>query len=128
VQVANLDSMLVRAFVDEPEIGKLAKGERIEVTWDALPGRTWSGSLSRVPTAVSTLGPRTVGEITSAMANEDHRLLPNVNVSVSVITAAMKARSRFRARPSMILTVNMSSTKLLTTRSLCAKCRLALPA
>ncbi|HWZ45059.1 MAG TPA: efflux RND transporter periplasmic adaptor subunit [Candidatus Saccharimonadales bacterium] len=87
VQVANLDSMLVRAFVDEPEIGKLAKGEKIEVTWDALPGRTWSGSLSRVPTAVSTLGPRTVGEITSAMANDDHRLLPNVNVSVSVITA-----------------------------------------
>jgi HlyD family secretion protein len=87
VQVANLDSMMVRAFVDEPEIGKLAKGENIEVTWDALPGRVWSGTLTRIPTAVTTLGPRTVGEITAEMANADHRLLPNVNVNVSVITA-----------------------------------------
>lgn len=87
VQVANMSTMLVRAFVDEPEIGKLAKGETVEVTWDALPGRSWVGSLTRVPTAVSTLGPRTVGEITCELSNADHKLLPNVNVNVSVITA-----------------------------------------
>jgi HlyD family secretion protein len=87
VQVANMNTMLVRAFVDEPEIGKLARGQKVEVTWDALPGRTWMGDLTRVPTAVTTLGPRTVGEIISELPNEDHKLLPNVNVNVSVITA-----------------------------------------
>jgi HlyD family secretion protein len=87
VQVADMTTMLVRAFVDEPEIGKLAKGEKVEVTWDALPGRIWLGALTRLPTAVSTMGPRTVGEITCELANADHKLLPNVNVNVSVITA-----------------------------------------
>lgn len=88
VQVADMNTMQVRTFVDEPEIGKLAKGQKVEVTWDALPGHApWNGVLVRIPTAVTTLGPRTVGEITSELPNADHKLLPNVNVNVSVITA-----------------------------------------
>ncbi len=87
IQVADMNTMQVRTFVDEPEIGKLAKGQKVEVTWDALPGHTWSGVLVRIPSAVTTLGPRTVGEITSELPNADHKLLPNVNVNVSVITA-----------------------------------------
>src|SRR6185503_5043778 len=43
VQVANLEKVRVRAFVDEPEIGRLAKGQRVEIKWDAIPGRTWDG-------------------------------------------------------------------------------------
>ncbi|HEY2912982.1 MAG TPA: efflux RND transporter periplasmic adaptor subunit, partial [Candidatus Angelobacter sp.] len=45
VQVANLEKVRVRAFVDEPEIGRLAKGQKVEIKWDAIPGRTWDGSL-----------------------------------------------------------------------------------
>src|SRR5271169_4256939 len=44
VQVADLHRVRVRAFVDEPEIGRLQKGQPIEVGWDALPGRTWKGT------------------------------------------------------------------------------------
>src|SRR5262249_5521808 len=77
----------VRAFVDEPEIGRLAKGQRVEVRWDAVPGRTWEATLSRVPTVVTMVGTRTVGEITSTIPNTDHKLLPNVNVNVNIVTA-----------------------------------------
>jgi HlyD family secretion protein len=87
VQVANLDKVRVRAFVDEPEIGRLAKGERVDVKWDAIPGRVWSGALSRVPSVVTIVGTRTVGEITCDIDNTDHKLLPNVNVNVTIITA-----------------------------------------
>lgn len=87
VQVADMSAVQVRAFVDEPEIGKLARGQKVEVTWDALPNRSWVGTLARVPTTVSTLGTRTVGEITCELANTDQKLLPNVNVNVSVIAA-----------------------------------------
>src|ERR1700727_2886998 len=38
VQVAVLEKVRVRAFVDEPEIGHLAKGQPVEVKWDAMPG------------------------------------------------------------------------------------------
>jgi HlyD family secretion protein len=87
VQVANLDKVRVRAFVDEPEIGRLAMGQQVEVKWDAIPGRTWDGTLTRVPTSVTMVGTRTVGEITSEIDNTDRKLLPNVNVNVSIIAA-----------------------------------------
>jgi HlyD family secretion protein len=87
VQVADLATVQLRAFVDEPEIGRLAKGQKVTVTWDALPGRSWEGTLTRVPTTVSLRGTRTVGELTCEVANPDMKLLPNVNVAVLVITA-----------------------------------------
>jgi len=87
VEVAVLEKVRVRAFVDEPEIGHLAKGQQVEVKWDAMPGRTWDGTLTRVPTSVTMVGTRTVGEITSEIDNSDRRLLPNVNVNVSIISA-----------------------------------------
>ena len=75
------------AFVDEPEIGRLATGQKIEVTWDALPGRIWNGTVSTVPSTVKLRGARNVGEVTCTVDNHDLRLLPNVNVGVTVITA-----------------------------------------
>jgi HlyD family secretion protein len=86
-QVADLQKVQVRAFVDEPEIGRLAQGQKVEIKWDALPGRMWEGVVTRVPTVVTTVGTRTVGEITCEIQNSDRKLLPNVNVNVSIITA-----------------------------------------
>lgn len=86
-QVADLEKVQVRAFVDEPEIGRLAQGQKVEIKWDALPGRMWDGVVTRVPTVVTTVGTRTVGEITCEIQNSDRKLLPNVNVNVSIITA-----------------------------------------
>jgi multidrug resistance efflux pump len=40
IQVADLRNLQVRAFVDEPDVGRLGVGERVLVTWDAVPGRT----------------------------------------------------------------------------------------
>ena len=87
VQVADLSQMRVRAFVDEPEIGRLAPSEPVTVTWDALPARSWKGTLTRIPTDVTMRGTRSVGEITCTISNPDMKLLPNVNVTVSVTTA-----------------------------------------
>jgi len=87
VQVADLSKVQLRAFVDEPEIGRLAKGQKVSVTWDAIPERSWEGTLTRVPTTVTLRGTRTVGELTCEVANPDLKLLPNVNVSVLVMTA-----------------------------------------
>jgi len=87
IQVANLEVVQVRAFVDEPEIGRLAKSEKVEITWDAIPGRMWEGTLTQTPTVVTNLGTRTVGEITCQISNSDKKLLPNVNVNVTIVTA-----------------------------------------
>ncbi len=87
LQEADLSQVRVRAFVDEPDVGRLAPGERIEVGWDALPGRLWQGQLLSVPATVRLLGSRNVGEITANLNNSDFRLLPNTNVTVQIITA-----------------------------------------
>ncbi|HYN15004.1 MAG TPA: efflux RND transporter periplasmic adaptor subunit [Terriglobales bacterium] len=87
VQVADLRTVQVVGYVDEPEIGRLAPGLKVTVTWDALPGRTWQGTVTRIPTTVSQLGTRSVGDITCTVDNGDLKLLPNVNVNVTITTA-----------------------------------------
>ena len=87
LQAADLSNVLIRAFVDEPDIGRLAMGEPIEVTWDALPVRVWKSKVGNIPTAVKHRDTRNVGEITFEADNHDLKLLPNVNVGVTVVTA-----------------------------------------
>src|SRR5664279_5393638 len=87
VQVADLHRIRVRAFVDEPEIGRLQKGQPVEVGWDALPGRVWKTTVEDLPTNVVQRGTRMVGEVTCLLNNADLKLLPNTNVSVAVVLA-----------------------------------------
>ena len=87
LQEADLSKVLVRAFVDEPDIARLSPGDRIEVTWDAMPGRIWAGSVSAVPSEVKLHGTRNVGETTCIVGNDDYNLLPNTNVGVTIVTA-----------------------------------------
>lgn len=87
LQEANLSKVRVRAFVDEPDVGRLAPGNPIEVTWDALPARMWHGTVSANPTVIKRHETRNVGETTCIVDNQDLKLLPNVNVGVTIITA-----------------------------------------
>jgi len=87
VQVADLAKVQLRAFVDEPDIGRLQAGQPVRVTWDALPGKSWDGTVTQVPTTVVTRGTRNVGEFTCMVENPGERLLPNVNVNVAIVTA-----------------------------------------
>jgi HlyD family secretion protein len=87
VQEADLSKVLVRAFVDEPDIGRLQIGQRVEATWDAVPGRIWTGTVSSVPSTVKPRGNRNVGETTCLIDNQDLRLLPNINLGVTIVAA-----------------------------------------
>jgi HlyD family secretion protein len=87
LQEADLSRVLVRAFVDEPDVGRLLPGQSVEIIWDALPGRTWTGTVNTVPSTVKLRGSRNVGETTAVVDNHDLRLLPNVNVGVTIVVA-----------------------------------------
>jgi len=87
LQEADLSRVLVRAFVDEPDVGRLQSGQKVEITWDALLGRTWTGTVNTVPSSVKLRGSRNVGETTCVVDNRDMRLLPNVNVGVTIVVA-----------------------------------------
>jgi HlyD family secretion protein len=87
VQVADLARMQVRAFIDEPDIGRLQMGQPVRISWDGLPGRIWSGSVSALPTNIVNRGSRMIGEVLCVVDNQDKKLLPNVNVTAVVVTA-----------------------------------------
>lgn len=88
LQVADLRKVRVRAFVDEPDVARLALGNPIEISWDAIPGRVWQARVSDIPSTVKLHGARNVGETTCIVDNKDLKLLPNVNVGVTIVTAA----------------------------------------
>ena len=85
LQEADLSQLRVRAFVDEPEIGRLAIGQTVRIAWDALPGRTWQGTVSTLPSTVVSRGSRVVGEILCTVDNSERLLLPNINVGATII-------------------------------------------
>ena len=86
LQVADLRKVQVRAFVDEPDVARLSPGDPIEVTWDAIPGRIWRATLGVVPSVVRLHGARNVGETTCVVDNADLKLLPNINIGVTIVT------------------------------------------
>lgn len=83
LQVADLHHERIRAYFDEPEIGKLAVGQKIQIKWDAKQGRIWNGHIERTPVTVINLGTRSVGEVLVQIDDPDGELLPDTNVTVT---------------------------------------------
>ncbi len=84
MDVADLTRLQVRAYFDEPEIGKLAVGQAVKITWDAKPNLTWHGHVSRIPSTVIAHGTRNVGECIITVDDANGELLPNTNVITTV--------------------------------------------
>jgi multidrug efflux pump subunit AcrA (membrane-fusion protein) len=82
--MADLRHVRVRAFVDEPDLGLLESSQTVEVTWDAKPGRMWTGRTEQVPKQVVARGMRSVGEVLCSIDNSKIELLPNTNVQVRI--------------------------------------------
>ena len=82
--IGNLDRVRVTVYVDEPDLGRVAVGMPVTITWDALPGREWRGVVERTPTSVISLGSRQVGEVSCVIDNPDHDLIPGTNVNAEI--------------------------------------------
>lgn len=82
--IADLHEVRVRAYIDEPELGQLRAGQTVVVTWDALPGRTWTGKTEILPRQVVALGTRNVGELLCTIENQGMELIPNTTVDVRI--------------------------------------------
>lgn len=83
-RVGKLDQLRVILYVDEPELGRVAKGMPVTITWDALPGREWKGQVETVPLQVVPIGTRQVGEVICTIENPDLSLIPGTNINAEV--------------------------------------------
>jgi HlyD family secretion protein len=83
--MADLSKVRVRAFIDEPDLGSLAENQAVQVTWDALPDKMWTGQVEQVPKQVVPRNSRSVGEVLCSVNNAKMELLPNINVEVRIV-------------------------------------------
>ena len=88
--VGRLDPVQVRVYVDEPELGRVAKDQKVRLTWDGMPGREWLGSVEKMPTQIITLGSRQVGEVLCTIQNPRRELVPGTNVNAFILTQVVQ--------------------------------------
>lgn len=84
-EIADLHNVRVRAFVDEPDLGKLAPNLPVQITWDGLPEQVWQGRTEMVPKQVTMQGLRRVGEVLCSVQNSNLKLIPNLSVDVKIV-------------------------------------------
>ena len=87
--VGQTGRLRVRVYVDEPELGRVQAGQPVTITWDALPGRTWHGTVERKPANIVPLGSRQVGEVPCTIDNPGRELVPGTNVDAHIRTATV---------------------------------------
>ena len=87
--VGQTGRLRVRVYVDEPELGRVQAGQPVTITWDALPGRVWEGTVERKPANIVPLGTRQVGEVPCTIDNPGRELVPGTNVDAHIRTATV---------------------------------------
>jgi HlyD family secretion protein len=83
-EMADLHQVRVRAFIDEPDLGRISSHQPVDILWDAHPDRVWTGSTEILPKAVVSHGTRNVGELLCSVNSDQPELIPNVTVDVRI--------------------------------------------
>jgi membrane fusion protein (multidrug efflux system) len=83
--VADRQRLRVRARVDQPDLPRVALGQRMVVTFDGLPDRRWEGKVLAVPSGVMEAGGRQVGEVLGEISDPHLSLPPNASVNVQIV-------------------------------------------
>ncbi|HEY6928607.1 MAG TPA: efflux RND transporter periplasmic adaptor subunit [Thermoanaerobaculia bacterium] len=88
--VADPEHLRVRARVDQPDLPRIAVGQRFLVTFDGLPERRWQGQVTDVSTGIREAGGREVGEVLGEISDKDRALPPNASVNVQIVAGERK--------------------------------------
>ena len=83
-EIGRLETVRVLIYVDEPELGGVAVGMPVVITWDGRPDKEWHGTIQKGATRIVRLETRQVGEVTGIIDNTDLELVPGANVSIEI--------------------------------------------
>jgi len=75
----------VRARVDQPDLPRIAVGQRLEVTFDGLPQESWSGRIVSVAPGLRSEAGREVGDVIGEVADAQAKLPANASVEVQIV-------------------------------------------
>jgi HlyD family secretion protein len=82
LQMANLDTVQVRAMVDETDIGKIKPGLEVTITVDAYKTRPFGGRVLKIEPQSSVAQNVTMFPVLVRIPNSDGLLKPGMNVEV----------------------------------------------
>lgn len=86
-QINRPGKVRLRAYVDEPDLGRIAKGQSVSIEWDGMANKQWTGIVERPAEQVVALDNRTIGYVLCSIEGEPKELIPNLNVKVEITTA-----------------------------------------
>jgi multidrug efflux pump subunit AcrA (membrane-fusion protein) len=89
--VAEPEHLRVRARIDQPDLPRIAVGQRFLVTFDGLPDRRWEGRVTEVSAGVREAGGREVGEVLGEISDPALSLPPNASVNVQIVVGERRA-------------------------------------
>lgn len=87
--IGMMDRLRVRVYIDEPELGRVALGQPVTITWQALADKQWAGTVEKKPTSIEALGSRQVGQVICVIENPGHLLIPGTNVDATIRTGVV---------------------------------------
>jgi len=88
VTLIDLDHPMVRFWVEEADMGKVVVGNKVNVTFEALPDETFSGEIIRVEPVLVSVGNTTAVQAWASLDNTlGATLLSGMTADVEVISA-----------------------------------------
>jgi len=89
--VTDAERRRVRVRVDQPDLPRVAVGERLIVTFDGLPDERWEGRVDSVASGLRDVGGRQVGEVLGEIRDPSRKLPPNALVNVQVVVGEKRS-------------------------------------
>jgi RND family efflux transporter MFP subunit len=83
--VVDPGSRRVRARVDQPDLPRVAAGQRLVISFDGLPRERWEGRVTSVSPGLFPYEGRDVGEVLGEVADPSGKLPTNAVVEVQII-------------------------------------------
>jgi HlyD family secretion protein len=83
-KMANLDTVQIRALVDETDIGKVQAGLQTTITVDAYPNRPFDGVVLKVEPQATVQQNVTMFNVLIRIPNPSHLLKPGMNTEVEI--------------------------------------------
>jgi len=83
-KMANLDTVQIRALVDETDIGKVSPGLLSTITVDAYPNRPFEGSVLKIEPQAQVTQNVTMFPVIVNILNPNHQFKPGMNSEVDI--------------------------------------------
>lgn len=81
----DLSQMQIELTVDESDVGQILRGQAVEFTVDAFPGRRFAGEVRQVRLAATELNNVITYPVVVTVDNDDLRLLPGMTANAEII-------------------------------------------